>query len=215
MENIIFIAPPAAGKGTQSELLKEKYNYNHISTGDMLRSSIASGSPLGLKVKSIIDAGGLVSDDIMIDLIKDKLNDIGNVPFILDGFPRTLPQAEALEELLKENNISYKVIYLELDEEVARKRILGRRTCECGRSYNIYDEELKPKVSNICDYCGKPLIQRADDNEESFKTRYDTFLKNTKSIMEYYQGLNNLIKIDVNRNKDEIFKDIEKAINND
>ena len=122
MKNIIFIAPPAAGKGTQSTMLKEKFNYNHLSTGDMLREAIASGSEFGLMLKNIIDEGKLVSDDIMIDLIKGKLSNLEGKPFILDGFPRTLNQAIALESLLDKE---YEVIYLDLSEEEAVNRILG------------------------------------------------------------------------------------------
>ena len=130
MKNIIFIAPPAAGKGTQSDMLKTKFNYYHISTGDMLREAINSGSELGLSIKSIIDEGKLVTDDIMIDLIKNKLNEIEGKPFILDGFPRTLNQASALGSMLDNLNITnYVTIYLKLDEEIAAKRILGRLTC--------------------------------------------------------------------------------------
>ncbi len=142
MKNIIFIAPPAAGKGTQSTMLKEKYSYNHLSTGDMLREAIASGSEFGLMLKNIIDEGKLVSDDIMIDLIKEKLNNLEGKPFILDGFPRTLNQAIALESLLDKE---YEVIYLDLSEEEAVSRILGRLTCSCGKSYNLNVEALKPK----------------------------------------------------------------------
>ena len=215
MENIIFIAPPAAGKGTQSKMLVDKYDYNHISTGELLRNAIASGSELGLKVKDIIDNGNLVSDDIMINLINEILDNINGQNFILDGFPRTLKQAESLNQYLESKKISYKVIYLKLDEEVAKKRILGRRTCECGKIYNIYDEKLKPKVDNICDVCGKALISRNDDNEESFKIRYGEFLKNNEKIIEFYKNINNLSIVDVNKDKEKIFKDIEKIVKND
>lgn len=209
MKNIIFIAPPAAGKGTQSTMLKDKYNYNHLSTGDMLREAIASGSTLGLKVKNIIDRGELVSDDIMIDLIKDKLSSESGKPFILDGFPRTLNQAKSLDNMLDDN---YVVIYLDLGEEEATNRIVNRLTCKCGKSYNLNVANLKPKVDGICDVCGSELIKRNDDNLESFKIRYNSFLENTKPLIECYDNKNKLRKIDVNRNVEDIFKDIVDVI---
>lgn len=209
MKNIIFIAPPAAGKGTQSTMLKDKYNYNHLSTGDMLREAIASGSTLGLKVKNIIDRGELVSDDIMIDLIKDKLSSESGKPFILDGFPRTLNQAKSLDNMLDDD---YVVIYLDLGEEEATNRIVNRLTCKCGKSYNLNVANLKPEVDGICDVCGNELIKRNDDNLESFKIRYNSFLENTKPLIEYYDNKNKLRKIDVNRNVEDIFKDIVDVI---
>ena len=210
MKNIIFIAPPAAGKGTQSTMLKEKFNYNHLSTGDMLREAIASGSEFGLMLKNIIDEGKLVSDDIMIDLIKEKLNNLEGKPFILDGFPRTLNQAKSLDNMLDKD---YEVIYLDLSEEEAIERILGRLTCSCGKSYNLNVEALKPKIDGICDGCGKELVKRNDDNVDSFKVRYKTFLDNTKPLMEYYEDKNKLHKINVNRNVEDIFKDIVDVCN--
>ena len=210
MKNIIFIAPPAAGKGTQSTMLKEKFNYNHLSTGDMLREAIASGSEFGLMLKNIIDEGKLVSDDIMIDLIKEKLNNLEGKPFILDGFPRTLNQAKSLDNMLDKD---YEVIYLDLSEEEAIDRILGRLTCSCGKSYNLNVDNLKPKVEGICDGCGKELVKRNDDNVDSFKVRYKTFLDNTKPLMEYYEDKNKLHKINVNRNVEDIFKDIMEVCN--
>ena len=209
MKNIIFIAPPAAGKGTQSTMLKDKFNYNHLSTGDMLREAIASGSELGLKVKNIIDRGELVSDDIMIDLIINKLSSESGKPFILDGFPRTLNQAISLDKMLDDN---YIVIYLDLSEEEATNRIVYRLTCKCGKSYNLKTAGLMPKVDGICDVCGSELIKRDDDNLESFKIRYNSFLENTKPLIEYYENKNKLKKIDVNRNVEDIFKDIVDVI---
>lgn len=210
MKNIIFIAPPAAGKGTQSTMLKDRFGYNHLSTGDMLRDAISSGSAFGLQLKNIIDEGKLVSDDIMINLIKDKLNNLEGRPFILDGFPRTLNQAKALEELLTKD---YEVIYLDLSEEEAVARILGRLTCLCGKSYNLNVDALKPKVEGVCDCCGASLIKRDDDNAQSFKVRYKSFIDNTKPLLEYYAAKNKLHKIDVNRDVENIFNDIVEVCN--
>jgi len=195
MKNVIFIAPPAAGKGTQSKILVD-LGYVHISTGDMLRDEIKKESSIGLKIKDIMCNGGLVSDEIVIDLIADKIVSLYN-PFILDGFPRNLKQAQKLDEIFQELNISdYEVIYLDINLEEALKRALGRLICECGQSYNIYYEDLKPKYDNVCDKCGKDLIVRTDDNEKSFKNRFDTFLENIEPIKEFYNSKNKLHIID-------------------
>ena len=206
MKNIIFIAPPAAGKGTQSTMLKESFGYNHLSTGDMLREVVSSGTDFGLQVKNIIDRGELVSDELIISLINDKLAKIDGKPFILDGFN----QAKSLDNMLDKD---YEVIYLDLSEEEAIDRILGRLTCSCGKSYNLNVDNLKPKVEGICDGCGKELVKRNDDNVDSFKVRYKTFLDNTKPLMEYYEDKNKLHKINVNRNVEDIFKDIVEVCN--
>ena len=210
MKNIIFIAPPAAGKGTQSNMLKEKFGYNHISTGDMLREAINSGSEIGAEVKNIIDKGELVSDDLIIKLVKDKLTSLKGKPFILDGFPRTLNQAKSLDKILTDD---YIVIYLDLDESEAINRITGRLTCNCGKSYNVNIDKLKPKVDGICDNCGSILIKRDDDNVESFKVRFKTFLDNTDSILKYYEDKEKLIKIDVNKDVQDIFESILEVAN--
>ena len=212
MKNIIFIAPPAVGKGTQSDMLKSAYGYIHISTGDLLRAEVATGSALGLEVKSIIDKGNLVSDELIIDIINSKLTEIEGKPFILDGFPRTLNQAEALDEIIDDN---YCVIYLELSKEDAIKRIEGRLTCSCGKSYNLNDEALKPKQEGICDNCGKKLIKRNDDNVDAFVVRYDNFLNNTKVLIDFYKNKNKLNVIDVNRDINDIFNDISEIVTND
>lgn len=215
MKNIIFIAPPAAGKGTQSSYLVKKYGYVHVSTGDMLREAIASGSELGNRVKNIIDQGLLVSDDIMIDLIKDKLTSIKGKPFILDGFPRTLNQAKALNEMFLNLNIdNYVAIYLEITKKLAMERSLGRVTCEkCGTGFNKYSVEKMPKKEGICDKCGGNLISRTDDNEESFNKRFDTFIKNNESIIEFYKDLNRLEIISANCTSIPTFEGIVKVIN--
>ena len=212
MKNIIFIAPPAAGKGTQSDMLKNTYGYIHISMGDLLRAEIATGSALGLEVKSIIDKGNLVSDELIIDIINSKLTEIKGKPFILDGFPRTLNQAKVLDKIIDDN---YEVIYLELSKEEAIKRIEGRLTCSCGKSYNLNDEALKPKQEGICDNCGKKLVKRDDDNTLAFAVRYDNFLNNTKVLIDYYKNKNKLNVIDVNRDINAIFKDISEIVIND
>lgn len=211
MKNIIFISPPAGGKGTQSTKLKEVYGYNHLSAGDMLRRCALSNTDLGNKVKDIMSKGELVSDDIITNLIKEELKKCKDKPFILDGYPRTLKQAEALDSI---DNIDYVVIYFNISMEDSLKRALGRLTCSCGKSYNLYIDELKPKVEGICDNCKKLLEKRSDDNEESFKVRFNTFIENTKPLIEYYENKNKLYKIDVNKDVDSIFNDIVSIIDN-
>ena len=213
MKNIIFIAPPAAGKGTQSNLLKDNYGYIHISTGDMLREIVSSNTELGEVVKNIIDKGNLVSDDLIFELLKNKLSNIEGKPFILDGFPRTLNQALFLDNNLKIEN--YIVIYLELSKDDAVKRINGRLTCSCGKSYNLNDNNLKPKVTDICDVCGKKLVKRDDDNLEAFKIRFDVFLKNIKPLIDYYKDKNKLKVVNVNRDVNDIFREILKVVADD
>jgi len=215
MKNIIFIAPPAAGKGTQSEWLKEKYNYEHISTGDLLRAAIAEGSELGKKVEAVIAGGNLVSDDIMIALLKDTLVKLStDKPFILDGFPRTINQAEALNELLKEIGITdLLAIYLNIEEEEAMHRALGRLSCpNCKKGYNLYYEAMKPAVEDICDDCGSKLDRRSDDNEESFKKRFQTYIENSTPVINFYKEKGILEEVMVNRESSEIFEDIVKLL---
>jgi len=211
MKNVIFIAPPAAGKGTQSNILKE-LGYIHISAGDMLREEIAKESSLGLKIKDIISSGALVSDEIVFELIENKLKNIDK-PFILDGFPRTLNQAKLLDNLLKDLNIdNYRVIYLTIELEEALKRALGRLTCKCGASYNTEFVALMPKVEGICDKCGETLEKRGDDNEESFKVRFETFIQNNEPIKEFYESKNNLYTIDTSIGTNEITERIKDIL---
>ena len=209
MKNIIFIAAPAAGKGTQSKLLKERYGYEHISTGDLLREEISSGSELGITVKNIMAQGLLVSDEIIINLIKQKLESIKGNPFILDGFPRTLNQAKELDNL----DIDYEVIYLDLDESEVVNRMNGRLVCQCGMSYNEYITELKPKVNGVCDSCGKAIYKREDDNIDSFKNRYKVFVENSKDILKYYEEKNKLHTINAIGSVLEILQKVVEVVN--
>lgn len=214
MMNIIFIAPPAAGKGTQSSLLEEKYEYKHISTGDLLRNEINKKSDFGNEIESIISKGELVSDDIITKLLKNELENIKHQKFILDGYPRNLRQAEILNELFNELNIeNYVTIYLSLDNEIAMKRALGRVVCtKCGASYNKYFQNLMPKENGICDKCRSELVVRTDDNEETFKNRFGTFLNATNPVLDFYKEKNKLSIVDANQNTEEIFKNIEEIL---
>lgn len=211
MKSVIFIAPPAAGKGTQSNMLKTQ-GYVHISTGDMLREEINKESSIGLKVKDIISKGNLVSDDIVFTLIKNKLVKLDK-PFILDGFPRTINQATLLDKLFEELDITnYEVIYLDIELEEALKRALGRLTCNCGASYNTEFINMMPKVANVCDKCGSVLIKRNDDNEESFKVRFETFIKNNEPIKEFYESKNKLHIVDTKNGAVKITEEIKEIL---
>ena len=214
MRNIIFIAPPAAGKGTQSELLSEKYGYVHISTGDLLRS-VDAESDLGKEVNEIIKNGNLVSDEIIFRLLEEKLKTVSN-KVILDGFPRTITQAQKFEEFSKEYGLEdYIVVYINISEEEAMQRALGRLGCSsCGKIYHKYSPEAKPKVDGICDICGASLVSRDDDNEESFKKRFNTYIENTKPLIEYYENLNKIATVQALSDKMEVFASIEKEIMN-
>ena len=213
--NIIFVAPPAAGKGTQSNLLVEKYGIAHISTGDLLREEVASGSDLGLSLKDKMASGELISDDIVLGLLKNRLmKDDVKKGFILDGYPRTLNQANTLDTMLEELNMKIDhVLYLDMDKELAMHRALGRMTCpNCGAGYNKYEEVMKPKVDGKCDKCSSDLVSRSDDNEETFNTRFDTYLDNTQPLLDYYKEKNLLNVIDNSGTPTETFNRIEEVI---
>lgn len=216
MINFVFIAPPAAGKGTQSKLLVENYNYVHISTGDLLREAAKDSSSLGIQINNLISNGKLVDDDLMILLLKNKLKSVVecNKAFIIDGFPRNLNQAVMLTNLFDELNVNnYKVINMNLDYDEALKRVLGRLVCpNCKTSYNYLIDNLKPVSEGICDKCRVELVKRNDDNEKTFKDRYDTYLNLTVPIISYFTNLNKIINIDANKSSDEIFENIKTYV---
>lgn len=211
--NIILMGPPAAGKGTQSERIVGKYQIPHISTGDMFRAAIAAKTPLGVKASEYINAGKLVPDEVTIGLVEERLSqDDCKKGFLLDGFPRTIPQAEALDALLAKmgRKITH-VILLEADDKVLTSRIVARRVCpKCGASYNL--ETKKPKVEGVCDNCGSKLIQRKDDTAEAFEVRLDSYAKQTYPIAEHYQKQGVLSRIDALQDIGSVFSDIEKAL---
>ena len=220
MKNIIFIAPPAAGKGTQAKLLAEKYNIPHISTGDLLREEASKSTDLGIKIKEIMKSGALVSDDVITELLKNRLlKDDCNNGYILDGYPRNLEQAKTYDELLKTINKELGVvIFLDIDRELAMKRTLSRIVCSnCGTSYNLIVEALRPKKENICDKCNNELKVRSDDNEETFINRFDTYIDKTQSLIDYYENKNVLkvVKVLEDLSALEIFKEIEGIVIND
>jgi len=188
MRNIVLMGPPGAGKGTLATKLREELNLVHISTGDMFREAIKNMTDLGKLAKSYLDSGNLVPDDVTVGLVKERLSrDDCKNGFLLDGFPRTLVQAEALDRLTKEINRPIEtVINLDCDTSELVRRISGRRVCKnCGAPYHI--DTMKPKVDGVCDLCGGPLIQRPDDNEDALKIRLQHYVHSTKPLLDYYE----------------------------
>lgn len=209
MKSIIFIAPPAAGKGTQSSRLSKEFNLEHISTGDLLREEVKKGNT---ELKQMMESGSLVNDDIILTILKNKLETVND--YILDGFPRNLNQAIALDEMLKQNNTKIDaVIYLDLDKETEKKRIVGRVSCpKCGNVYNTMIDGMNSKVNMICDDCKSSLVKRSDDNEETFNVRFDTYMNETAPLIEYYQNKGNLYQIDSSKNPEEVYQEIKKVL---
>jgi len=198
VKNIIFIAPPGAGKGTQSKLVSSEYNIPHISTGDLLRYEVSKETELGKNIKNKIDNGMFVSDDIVLELIKNKISspECAN-GYILDGYPRNVDQAISYDKLLKDLNKDLGVvIFMDIDKDLALERTVSRVICpKCGSSYNLM--AVKPKVNGICDRCGSELKTRDDDNKETFLSRFETYIDKTSSLLEYYQDKGVLEKIEV------------------
>lgn len=215
MKNIIFLAPPAAGKGTLSEMLVEKYGYGHISTGDLLREEIKNKTEIGMQAESLMKEGKFVSDDVIIELISNRItkSDCEN-GYILDGFPRTLNQAEKYDELLSKLGKDLGVvIYINIDKEMAMKRACSRITCpKCGKIYNKYSNEMKPKQDGICDDCGVSLTQRLDDSEETFIKRFDEYVNKTMPLYDYYKNKGVLEVINAHESKYETFDEAVKII---
>lgn len=209
MKNIILMGPPGAGKGTQATDLVERYHIPHISTGDMFREAIKNKTPLGQKAEAIIARGDLVPDDVTVGLVKERLSqdDCAN-GYLLDGFPRTIPQAEALEEIGKEIGRPVNaVIDISVPEEVLIDRIGGRRVCpKCGASYHV--RNMKPKVEGKCDHCGSDLIQRKDDNPESFKVRLENYYKQTAPVSDFYEARKLLRRYDGQGDKTRLQKEL-------
>lgn len=215
MKNIMFIAPPAAGKGTQAELVVGKYGIPHISTGDILRNISKEDSEIGNYVYETLASGKLVKDEITYQLIEDRLkqSDCKN-GFIIDGFPRNIDQAYEYDKILE--RLGYKignVIWLNIEKKKLEKRITGRRICEnCKTIYNINDTSSSPKIDSICDYCGGKLYQRSDDNLEAFQTRYKMYKEKTEPIINHYKKKNVLCEIDGDNSVENIFNEIDKII---
>ncbi|GBD04009.1 Adenylate kinase [bacterium HR19] len=216
MEKIVIIlfGPPGVGKGTQGKIVSRELTIPHIATGDIMREEVELRSPLGLKVKDFLGRGLLVPDEIVIDIIRERLKkDDTQKGFILDGFPRTVNQAESLDKLFSELNIKdYKVLYIDVPDEEILKRLSGRRICRnCQTAYNIYFNP--PKKEGVCDVCGGELIRREDDSEEKVKKRLEVYKEQTLPVIQYYQRKNRkVIKIDGLGTVEEVKKRILSAV---
>jgi adenylate kinase len=210
---LILLGPPGAGKGTQAQRIVERYHIPQISTGDILRAAVKKNTPLGTKAKGYMDQGQLVPDDIVIGIIEERLKEKDCHPgFILDGFPRTIPQAEALEPILTKigEKIDH-VINIEVESEELVRRLTGRRTCKnCGAMFHLLFQP--PKKEGICDRCEGPLYQRADDNEETIRTRLKEYEKQTAPLVEYYRGQKALRSIQGIGGPDQIFDQIARLL---
>jgi adenylate kinase len=194
--NIVLFGPPGAGKGTQSALLVERKRMKHISTGDVLRAAMKNQTPLGIQAKSLVDAGKLVPDDVMIGIVDEVLQGLKGQNFILDGFPRTVPQAEALETLLKRHGTTIgKALFLEVPRRDLMRRLTGRRVCQsCGATYHV--DSKPPKKDGVCDVCGGAVVQRKDDHEDVIGTRLEAYDKSTAPVKSFYAGKGSLSEIE-------------------
>jgi adenylate kinase len=218
--NLILLGPPGAGKGTQAKRLEERFGLAQLSTGDMLRAERASKSPLGQRVQSIMDSGQLVSDDIMIDLIAARIDRLEKGPgshkgFILDGFPRTVPQAEALDAMLAKKGLKLDyVIEMRVDEAALVDRIAGRYACaKCGAGY--HNRFQRPKLNGVCDLCGgREFIRRADDRPETVKARLKAYREQTAPILPYYRAKGVLHTVDGMAPIDRVTEQIEEVLRN-
>ena len=210
---LILLGAPGAGKGTQAIEIKEEFSIPHISTGDIFRANIKDGTELGKKAKGYMDEGKLVPDELTIELVKDRLRkDDAKKGFLLDGFPRTIPQAEALDGFLKEEGIKLdRVVNIDVDKSVLLDRITGRRVCkDCKASFHIAFNP--PKKENVCVHCGGELIQRADDNEETVKNRIGVYERETSPLIDYYNKQGLVLNIDGNKSPKEVTKEIFEGL---
>ena len=210
---IVFMGPPGAGKATQAEKIVEKYQIPHISTGDMFRKAIKDQTELGMEAKRYMDQGALVPDHVTIGIVKDRLSESDcKSGFLLDGFPRTVDQAKALDEILTslDSKIDY-VINIDVDLDILKERLTGRRICRsCGATYHMVFNP--PTVAGTCDKCGGELYQRKDDNEETVGNRLDVYVSQTKPLLDYYSLAGNLVNINGQQSIDLVFAEIQDVL---
>lgn len=205
MKNIILLGAPGAGKGTQAAMIAEEFKVPHISTGDILRRNMKEGTPLGLKAKAFVESGGLVPDEVVIGLVENRLSeqDCQN-GYILDGFPRTIAQAEALDKVARIDL----AINIDVPFETIIERLGGRRVCVCGETYHV----SMLGGENTCKRCGKELFIRDDDKPETVKNRLRVYSEQTQPLIDYYRSQNKVVDIKANGTKEEIFADIKKVL---
>ncbi|MGM9948439.1 adenylate kinase [Floccifex sp.] len=212
--NIFIMGAPGSGKGTFSNRIKEEFNLNHISTGDIFRENISKGTELGLQAKAYSEKGLLVPDEITNKMVKDFLSTLEDKKngYLLDGYPRTLDQAKAFEEMTNGTDLAVeKIVVMDVPFDELTRRITGRRTCKkCGAIYNIYSKP--PKVEETCDCCQTPLTQRKDDNAESLKVRLDEYSKNTEPVISYYEEKGMVSKVDASKSIDEIWPVLKEIL---
>lgn len=212
---LVLLGPPGAGKGTQASAIVKKYNIPHISTGDIFRSNIKEGTELGMKAKEYMDKGLLVPDEVVVSIVKDRLthDDCAN-GFLLDGFPRTVNQGEALDTELSSMGLKLdRVVNIEADSNVLIERAIGRRICkECGATYHI--KYNPPKTEGLCDIEGSTLYQRDDDVEETVATRINVYLEQTQPLIDYYKEKKLILNIDGMNSINDIFNSIVEGLEN-
>ena len=209
MKRVVLLGPPGVGKGTQAELISEKYNMLHISTGDIFRANIKEGTPLGKTAKEYMEKGLLVPDELVCDLVEDRLTgDDCKDGYLLDGFPRTVYQAERFDSWLKSRGEDLSVVLdIQASDELLIGRATGRRVCPaCGKTYHIVSNP--PKTEGVCDNCGTALIQRADDAEETVKKRLKVYQDQTSPLIEYYTGTGKIAEVDGAPGLMEVFEQI-------
>ena len=213
--NLLLIGPPSAGKGTQAKLLCEHFDIPHVSTGDLLRDNIARDTDLGRLAKSYVESGGLVPDDLVIDLVDQALSQYDLQKGVLfDGYPRTIAQAQNLDALMAKHDARLEhVVLMQADEEVLIRRGTGRRVCSgCGATYHITGRP--PQVSGVCDICQSPLIHRKDDSEDTIRRRIEVYQKQTSPLVEYYSQTDRLLKVRGDGSADEVFGQILALLGN-
>lgn len=209
---VVLTGAPGAGKGTQADLIAEKLGFKKISTGDALRRQIAAGSDIGKKAQGFMSEGRLVPDDVLLGILKTELDAAGKQPVLLDGYPRNLAQAQALQEIVGAGSIKA-AIHLVVDYKALTGRITGRRTCPtCGSSYHVVNS--RPKVDGVCDKDGVKLVQRPDDEEQKVTTRLQIYENDTRPILDFYRDLGLYHKVDGNGSAQTVFQDLSKLLKN-